>query len=310
MVIQDKIEAMYRDARVPLTALHIGGDEVPRGAWSGSPAALAFMADNGIDDEKQLHAYFVRQISKVLKEKGIPMNGWQEVAVGHGADFDAEIAPLMGGVNCWTLSNAGVALKAVNAGYPVLLCNVNKFYLDQAYNYHPDEPGLVWGGTVDEFDSLSGYASELCPVDSLTKGKIVGIQGQVFSETLRSLPQLQYYLFPKMLGLAERAWNTTPTYDNGQFNLLIGNVELPWLAGQGVNFRLRQPGIIIEEGMVRMNSPYEGAVIRYTLDGSEPTALSTVYDAPFPFQGKEIRARLYYLGKESVTTILFASEGK
>ena len=54
-----------------------------------------------------------------------------------------------------------------------------------------------------------------------------------------------------------------------------------------------------------MNSPYEKAVIRYTLDGSEPTINSPIYTKPIKTDAKEIRARLYYLGKESVTTILY-----
>ena len=54
-----------------------------------------------------------------------------------------------------------------------------------------------------------------------------------------------------------------------------------------------------------MNSPYVGAIIRYTLDGSEPTLKSPVYTEPFATDATEIRARLYYLGQESVTTILY-----
>jgi hexosaminidase len=57
--------------------------------------------------------------------------------------------------------------------------------------------------------------------------------------------------------------------------------------------------------MVKMNSPYSDAVIRYTLDGSEPSLKSPIYTGPINTDATEIRARLYYLGQESVTTILF-----
>jgi hexosaminidase len=60
-----------------------------------------------------------------------------------------------------------------------------------------------------------------------------------------------------------------------------------------------------DKGTVKMNSPYEKAVIRYTLDGSEPTIDSPIYTKPIKTDATEIRARLYYLGKESVTTILY-----
>lgn len=306
-----EIISMYNEAQVPLTAMHIGGDEVPKGAWNGSPSALKFIEDNDLNGEKGLHAYFVEQIAQILAERGIPMNGWQEIAVGHSSSYNSEISPLTGGVNCWTVFNPKapvdkhVSVQALKGGYPVILSNVNHFYLDQAYNYHPDEPGLTWGGTVDEFASFEGYPAKMCPATPGTTGKIIGLCGHVFAETMRSPEQLQYYLFPKMLGLVERAWNANETYSTKRFNLIIAEEELPSLAATGCNFRLRQPGISQKKGKIFMNSPYKNAVIRYTTDGSEPSAGSPQYVKPFKTDASEIRARLYYLDKESVSTILY-----
>jgi hexosaminidase len=197
-----------------------------------------------------------------------------------------------------------VSVQALRGGYPVILSNVNHFYLDQSYNYHPDEPGLTWGGIVDEFASLAGYPAKMCPVPADGKGQVIGLSGHVFAETLRSPEQLQRYLYPKMFGLAERAWNAGETYSQAKFNLVIGERELPALVGN-CDFHMRQPGIVAQKGKVKMNSPYKNAVIRYTLDGTEPTADSPIYVKPFANDAKEIRARLYYLGKQSVTSILY-----
>ena len=305
----DEIALMYKEAGVPLTAIHIGGDEVPRGAWNGAPSALALIKNENLGGEKGLHAYFVKKLAAMLSQRGIKMHGWQEIAVGHTDEYNAEIVPVVGGVNCWSTlpshGHGGVTREAVNAGYPIILSNVNHFYLDMTYNYHPLEKGLNWGGTVDEFNSLAGYPAELCPTDSTTRGRIIGVSGHVFAETMRSFPQLQSFLLPKMFGLAERAWNNKPTYTPAQFNNIIGNKELPRLTVRGWAFHLRQPGVIVEEGMVKMNTPYSGAVIRYTLDGSEPTMKSPVYAEPFASDATQIRARLYYLGQESLSTIYF-----
>ena len=305
-----EIISMYNDAGVELTAIHIGGDEVPDGAWNGSPSTQALIKEKNLNGEKGLHAYFVKQIANILAERGIPMNGWQEIAIGHSNEYNAEVAPLTGGVNSWTVFNPKdpidkhVSVQALKAGYPVILSNVNHFYLDQSYNYHPDEPGLTWGGVVDEFASLNGYPAKMCPVPEDLKGNIIGLSGQVFAETLRSSEQLESYLFPKMFGLAERAWNADETYTSAQFNKLIAEKELPAF-GNDCNFHLRQPGIMSNKSTIKMNSPYEKAVIRYTLDGSEPTTNSPIYTKPIKTDASEIRARLYYLGKESVTTILY-----
>lgn len=300
-----EIDSMYREAGVPLVAIHIGGDEVPRGAWGGSPKARSMINDNNLDGERGLHAAFVESVADTLSRRGIAMNGWQEIAVGHSPGYDRKIAPLTAGVNFWRESRRSEAPAAAAAGYPVIVSNVDHFYLDQAYTSHPDEQGLTWGGNVDEFATLEGYPYELCPADSASRKNIIGVSGHLFSETIRDFHQVRRYLFPKMLGLAERAWNAMPTYARPDFNRLIAERELPAMARRGADFHLRQPGIKVVDGKLLMNSPYEGAVIRYTLDGSNPTADSPAYAGPVVDDGhSQVRATLFYQGKRSVPTML------
>jgi hexosaminidase len=306
----DEVIAMYDEAGVPLRAIHIGGDEVPRGAWNGSSVAQDFMKAHSMTTEKELHAYFVSRLAEILSKKGVKMNGWQEIAVGHSDDYNRQVSPSVGGVNCWsTLGKEGsqVARRAVQAGFNVILSNVDKFYFDLSYSSHPEEKGLTWGGSVDEFSALSGYGPRLCPTDETTPGHVLGVNAQLFGETMRSQTQPVSYIVPKIFGLAERAWNSTETYSKAQFNTIIGDKELPYLTGgeRRLNVHMRQPGIKIIDGLAHMNSPYSGGVIRYTTDGSEPTATSTAYDKPFPAaENADIRARLFRDNAVSVTTYL------
>ena len=46
------------------------------------------------------------------------------------------------------------------------------------------------------------------------KKHIMGVQGQLFAETIRSFDGVEYLLFPKILGLAERGWNAHPVWEN------------------------------------------------------------------------------------------------
>ncbi len=305
----DEIIAMYKDAGVPLETIHIGGDEVPHGAWSGSPSAIKFMKENNMQSESDLHAYWVKWMGNALKERGLKMAGWQEIVLGKEENTAKSISPYIEFVNLWVTWPQGKekvlpAIKAQQVGAPVVLSTAHGFYFDQPYSGHPDEHGLGWAMITDEFNALDAYPSVLAPEQP--GGKVVGVQGQLWSETVRGPEMMDLYLFPKMLGMAERAWNSDTTYNHAKFNQVLNKHELPFLAGRRINFHMRQPGVKVDGGKILMNSPYEGAEIRYTLDGTDPDSNSPLYTAPIdvPEGAKQVRARLYYLNKESVSSML------
>lgn len=308
-----EIQKMYSDAGVPLVAIHIGGDEVAKGAWSGAPSVNRMMAEQGLKDQTAVHGVFVRRIAKMMADKGIGMNGWEEVALDHDDDFNAAVRPGVRGVNFWHVTKSSRAREAAAAGYPVVICNVDHFYLDQAYTWHPEERGLTWGGKVDELVTLNGYPREMGGIAPEHSDKLIGISGNIFAETIRDLPQVQTYIFPKAFGLAERAWNADTTYTDAAFSRLIGERELPRLAKRGVAVHLRQPGVKVEGDTLLINTPYTGAdyQVRYTLDGTNPTTLSPVYSGPIALgelseRPQQVRASLFLGGSaRSVPTILF-----
>lgn len=307
--VVDDIEAMYHEAGVSLPGIHLGGDEVPEGAWDGSPAAMKMAAEKGVEGRHGLQGEFVKKVARILRDRTIPLFGWQDIYTGYDDSHHIQVSPLVGGVNCWVSSlvpEKNVAIKGIKAGYPVILSNVNFFYMDMLYAPHPEERGLYWGGFVDELKSLSGYPDKICPPQPDAKGKIIGVSGQLFGETLRGIGGAETLLFPKAAGLAERGWNGNPTYTPEDFSMFIGEKELPRLARLGVKAHMRAPGIKVEDGMIYINSPYPDAVIRYTLDGSSPSEASPEYKTPIPLPSDcgDIRAAIMKDGLRSVTTIL------
>ena len=146
-----------------------------------------------------------------------------------------------------------------------------------------------------------------------------GIQAQLWAETIRDFGMVQYSLFPKLAGLVERAWNSMPEWGAdpygegytealGTFNAKMVQHEMPFLASQDVKFRVPQPGIRIAEGMLLLNAPMPGAALRYTLDGSEPDEESPLWSEPVPCNASVVKARLFYMGRESVTSLYTAAE--
>ena len=340
-VIQE-LNAMYQEAGLSLYTVHLGGDEVPRGVWMGSPKCQELMKEKGMTKAHGLSEYFITQMADVMQKNGLKFSGWQEVALGHTEEAHQQLRGQAAGVYCWNTvpGSDEVVYQTANNGYPVILCNVGNFYMDMAYNGHPDERGLDWGGYVDASVSFSMLpfsiyrslrvdmaGNSICldkfgkvktALTEIGKKHIMGVQGQLFAETIRSFDGVEYLLFPKILGLAERGWNAHPVWENlsgmreqQAFNQAlalyyekISKSEMPYWAKNGINFRLPQPGLLVKAGNMYVYVAIDGAEVRYTTDGSEPTAQSTLWKEPVKCGSLVVKAKTFYQGKESLTIIL------
>ena len=336
-----ELQLMYKEAGLNLEVVHLGGDEVARGAWDKSPDVQALMQREGLKNQHEVHEYYIKRISALLEARKIRIEGWQEVALDHSEAFNTVMIPRVAGVNAWSTvgSRSDVPYRLANDGYKVILSNVTNFYMDMGYSWHQNEQGLHWGGKVDEFDSWSALPANIyatartavdgTPIDITTAGagkaklekpdNIIGVQAQLWGETLRSFDQVQYLMLPKMMGVSERAWTAVPSWSKDlsdvasynearhQYNLKIGTRELPLLNNLGYNFRVGPPGIKLVDGMLHINTQYPDELVTYTLDGSEPTIESARWTSPVPVnsQPQVIKAKAFYLGHESVTTYLF-----
>jgi hexosaminidase len=336
----DEIDKMYTEAGVKLTVFHIGGDEVPHGSWEGSAICHEFMKAHGMTEIRELKDYFLEQVLPMLSKRNIQPAGWEDFAM-HGSTPNPKFINSNILSYCWNTlpewKGDELPYKLANAGYPIILGNVTNFYLDMSYNRHQSEPGLYWGGFVNEYNTLdtlpydiyksvrSTLSGQPLDINTVSKGKIPlnkdamaqikGMQGQLWAETFRSFEQIEYCCFPKMFGLIERAWNIQPEWSNPyndqkykaakhEYNAKITYYELPRLAKLNVNFRISQPGIVLRNGLLYANSTISEAVIYYTIDGSEPTENSALWTEPVACNANQIKAKAFYLGKKSVTTLL------
>lgn len=98
-VIQE-LAAMYEEAGVPLTTVHLGGDEVARGVWLGSPKCRALMKEEGMTKPHDLAEYFITQMAGIMQRNGLKFSGWQEVALGHTEEAHRQLRTQAAGVYC------------------------------------------------------------------------------------------------------------------------------------------------------------------------------------------------------------------
>ncbi|WP_316815636.1 family 20 glycosylhydrolase [Pedobacter nyackensis] len=219
--------------------------------------------------------------------------------------------------------NEDLAYKMANAGYKVVLTPVTNLYLDMATTKSFEEIGQYWGGYLDvdkpfyfiPYDMYKNIKEDergnpidktaLAGKEKLTefgKSNIVGMQSPLWSEIITSPERFEYLLLPKLFGVAERAWAKDPewatTEDSArsaelysqawsEFANIVGKKEMPRMTyySGGYNYRIPAPGVSVENGVVKANVNLPGLVIRFTTDGSMPTAKSAVYSKPVQTKG-------------------------
>lgn len=326
---------MYKEANAPLPAIHFGGDEVPAHVWEKSPAYLALKATHpGIKNTGDLWYYFYGRVNSILKKHNITLSGWEEMALRKTlVDGKNAYVPNPQFVNegmqvdVWNNvlgdGQEDLAYKLANGGYKVVLTCVTNLYFDMANYKSFDEPGYYWGAYlgIDKFFSFIPYDyfknadvdKNGLPINrNLFVGKqrltdygkenIIGLQGALWGETVKTPERMDYMIFPKLIGLAERAWAKDPAWateadtakarqlyneDWSKFLNILGKRELPRLAyfNGGYSFRIPKPGVIMQDGKYLSNIQYPSLTIRYTTDGSEPTAESKIYSKPVDAKG-------------------------
>ncbi|MNC06009.1 Beta-hexosaminidase [compost metagenome] len=182
-------------ALFPGTQVHMGGDEVPTGVWTDSPACQQLMAEQGYTDCRELQGHLLRHCQQYLAARGKQMLGWEEILHGDKVSRDATIF-------AWTSFQAG--LDAASAGYPVVMAPAQSLYLDLAWSPDIHEPGLYWAGTLN-LEQV--YLCDPAPADFHANDNILGVLSPLWSELITSRDRLDYMLFPRMLATAEVAWS-------------------------------------------------------------------------------------------------------
>ncbi|EPC4051705.1 family 20 glycosylhydrolase, partial [Aeromonas salmonicida] len=240
-----ELVALYQGIQ-PLKTFHFGGDEVA-GAWKQSPACQAFFANNsqGIKDPSQLSQYFVERVSGITSAHGLNMGGWED-----GLMHDNKVYPrsnlanaLVSGnawQNIWEWGVADRAYKLANAGYGVIYNQASHLYFDHPNEPDPAERGYYWaprftdtrktfGFMPDDLFANADYTRAGKPitkaevVDGATTktleqpANVLGMQGSLWAETVRTDNQFEEMLFPRVFALAERAWHKAGWEANSPF---------------------------------------------------------------------------------------------
>ena len=332
----DEIYLMYQEAGVELNKFGIGADELPYGAWQKSPICDQFMEEKSIaGDYNALYEIMQRRVYDKLSSYNATMTGWDDILLKltEKNQSETKIKDFFKGddillfvwKNDWGQGRQDMIYKYANLGYKTVMSNSSAFYFDMVDDKDLDNVGLSWSGyadykdmwTVDVFDIFNDsygveknniskeYIESYEKLNPSNRDNIIGIQSQIWSETIRNEDILDYMFMPNIIVFSQKAWSQDPEwmkisdktkreftldYEWNKFTNTIGQRVLPIIDNiyGGLSYDLPKPGGIIKNDSLYANSVFPGLNIKYTLDGSLPDIESMNYNNPVKLNQDDI----------------------
>jgi len=332
----DEVYLMYKDAGVKFQKFGVGADELPYGAWQKSPICDKFMDEKSITgDYNALYEMMQRRVYNKLSSYDLTMTGWDDILLKLTEknqsetkikDFfkDDDIL-LYVWKNDWGQGRQDMIYKYANLGYKTIMSNSSAFYFDMVDDRDFDNIGLSWSGyadykdiwTVDVYDIFNDsygveknnisqdYINSSEKLNPENRENIIGIQSQIWSETIKSEDILDYMFMPNIIVFSQKAWSNDPKWTTisdqelrrktlqkewNNFANNIGQRLLPIVDNifDGLKYDLPKPGGVIINDSLFANSAFPGLYIKYTLDGSIPNSESANYSSPFKLNKDDV----------------------
>ncbi|HVJ36695.1 MAG TPA: family 20 glycosylhydrolase [Stenotrophomonas sp.] len=256
--------------------VHLGGDEAVKDQWKASPRMQARIRELGLKDEEALQAWMLKRLERYLVAHDKLMIGWDEIIDG-GLPPEAAV-----------MSWRGIegALAAARQGHDVVMAPSSVLYLDYHQTDSPDEPpgrpALSELPRVYDFDPVPEA------LEASQRGHILGLQGNTWTEHMRSFARVEHAMFPRAAAVAEIGWSPRAKRDYADFRSRLPHLLALYRAWNvGYAQTPFQPKVEIARGSddghlrITLSDRLGYDEVRYTTDGSVPTATSPRYTAPF-----------------------------
>ncbi|MET7418455.1 family 20 glycosylhydrolase [Dactylosporangium sp. NPDC005555] len=193
-------------ALTPGPYLHLGGDE----AHSTSDAD---------------YRTFMNRVQPFAGTLGKTVIGWHQV--GQADHTPGRVAQFWG-----TGTSDADLSSAVAKGDKILLSPANKTYLDMKYN-NATPLGLSWAGLIEVQTAYNWDPATYLP--GVPAASILGVEAPLWSETLRTLADIEFMAFPRMPAIAELAWSPQSARNWDTFKVRLGAQGPRWTV-QNINY--------------------------------------------------------------------------
>ncbi len=215
-------------ALFPFAYIHLGGDEIPKGAWSKSPAVARLMQKEHLHNMKEVAAYFFTKMDRVLEKHDRKLIAWQEVRTHNSALRDDTV------IMAWRGDGAGQ--RAAEKGQKVIMSPAQYLYFDQQYVKKDGEHGHTWAGPTDTKEVYS--YDPTAALRSPTAAQFVqGVHGCLWSERALTESIADYLAWPRMLALSEVGWSPQEARHWSDFERRAFESGIKRLERQHVHYR-------------------------------------------------------------------------
>jgi len=189
----------------PYQYIHIGGDECPTDQWASNEDCLKRVSDNGLSGVGELQSWLVEELGAWLKNNyGKDIIVWDELLSNW--NDDNTVKPV---IMAWN-NNGQPCVTAASKGLKSIMAPYSTLYLDfmQVPTEERRTDELYQGGWGDGYVNSVPEIYNYNPLSLLsTKPEyVLGVQGNMWTETCCSDAQLEYQMLPRLLSLAETGW--------------------------------------------------------------------------------------------------------
>ena len=198
----------------PFGYLHLGCDELPQKAWSGSPRVVRFKQQHGLKTTDDVCAWVMRKAASLTGTKNMRPAAWEEAARGAGGGIGKDALLFI-----WQGQSAGI--QAARAGYEVVMCPAQRTYFDMAHTSDPSDWGASWAAIIGLEDTIKW--DPIPPEAQDISDNVIGIQGAFWGEFTQYDQQLEPMLAPRILGLATKAWSQQNSITGAELRSLAGH---------------------------------------------------------------------------------------
>jgi len=215
--------------------IHVGVDERPKESWEGSPKVIEYMKKNGIGSFDELQDEYMNTIINILKKSNKLTAAWNEAALPPHNDIGSAGSAGKIDKSCiiFAWEHPDVGIMSAKKGFKTVLCPGHKTYFDMAHNNSTYERGICWAATIEvkqvfDWEPLQDFTTK--DLDN-----VLGIQGQLWSETITNKDYFDKMINPRLATLAEIAWCSKAKRSWAQFrSSLLHNLD--YLSKLGWNF--------------------------------------------------------------------------